>query len=105
MSPRDPNKFYYFHYRGLALFADGRYSEAGDWTERAIQDRPVYTSAHRSYVAFAALADQKERARLALAALKRTQPDVSLAWVEANQPQNDVLRARFIEGLRLAGLT
>ncbi|MBI1774859.1 MAG: winged helix-turn-helix domain-containing protein [Proteobacteria bacterium] len=104
MSPRDPFKQHYFHHYSLACCAAGRFTEAANWAQRALQERADYVLAHRSLVANCALAGDLERARAALTTLRRLQPGISLAWAEENLPYNDALRQRFVEGLRRAGL-
>ena len=78
--------------------------EAIDWARKTIQERPDYISGHRMLAVNSALTGDIERARAALAVSKRQQPGMSIAWVEKNMPMRGALLARYIEGLRLAGL-
>ena len=104
ISPRDSYKPQFFSFYAVAHMGAGRYREAADWCRRAIQERPDGSVFYRALVANCALSGDIDGARLALTELKRLNPGVSLAWMEANVPYGDALRAKYIEGLRLAGL-
>jgi hypothetical protein len=56
--------------------------------------------------AAAAMAGLNRAAETALQELRRTQPNISLAWIEHEMPfQRDVDRKRYLEGFQRAGLT
>jgi hypothetical protein len=45
-----------------------------------------------------------DEAREALARLKEWHPDLSIAWIEQNVPYTPGSMAKFLEGMRKAGL-
>jgi TolB-like protein len=105
ISPRDPFKGFFSAAAGFANFAAGRYAEATEWARLADSESPGSAVVHRLLVASAAQAGLLDEARTALAELKRMHPDVSLALVESSGALSDAdLRARYIDGLRKAGL-
>ena len=105
LSPRDSIQSANLSTIGTCHFIAGRYAEAADYQRRAVQLRPHFGTAWRSLVAAAGLAGDLALAASALASASRLQPNLTLAWVEAHhpivQPED---RARYIEGLRRAGL-
>jgi hypothetical protein len=51
------------------------------------------------------MAGQTEAAKLALQALRRAQPNISLVWIANHMPiRHDVEREHYLEGFRRAGL-
>ena len=105
LSPRDHTQAANLSIEGLCHFVAGRYIEAANAERRAVQLRSNFGTAWRTLTAAAGLADDLELARQGLAECRRLQPDVSLAWVEKYYPMIRVEdRARYIEGLRRAGL-
>jgi TolB-like protein/Tfp pilus assembly protein PilF len=105
LSPRDSIQSANLSTIGTCHFIAGRYAEAADYQRRAVQLRPHFGTAWRSLVAAAGLAGDLALAASALASASRLQPNLTLAWVEAHhpivQPED---RARYVEGLRRAGL-
>jgi tetratricopeptide (TPR) repeat protein len=105
LSPRDYTQAANLSVEGLCHFIAGRYAEAITCERRAVQLRPNFGTAWRTLTAAAGLADDLELARAALAECKRLQPNISIAWVEQYHPiVRSEDRARYIEGLRRAGL-
>ncbi|MER8389158.1 adenylate/guanylate cyclase domain-containing protein [Mesorhizobium sp. M1380] len=105
LSPRDHTQAANLSIEGLCHFVAGRYIEAATAERRAVQLRSNFGTAWRTLTAAAGLAGDLELARQGLAECRRLQPDVSLAWVEKYYPMIRVEdRARYIEGLRRAGL-
>ena len=91
---------------GTCHFVGGRYVEAAEFQRKAVQLRPNFTTAWRSLTAMAGLIGDKEQAESALAEILKIQPTLTLEWVEKYHPlvrAED--RAKYIEGLRKAGLT
>ena len=71
----------------------------------ALRQRADFVGAHSVLTAAAAMAGRTEEAREALAALRRTQPAVSLAWIGANMPIRHAAELEhYLEGFRRAGL-
>lgn len=105
LSPRDHTQAINLSIEGLCHLVAGRYSEAATAERRAVQLRPNYGMAWRTLAAAAGLAGDLELARHGLTECRRFQPNVSLAWIEKYYPMMRVEdRARYIEGLRRAGL-
>lgn len=105
LSPRDYSQAATFSIEGLCHLVAYRYEEAVIAERRAVQLRPDFGTAWRTLAASAGLAGDLELARHALAECRRLQPGISVAWVEKYYPlirAED--RARYIEGLRKAGL-
>ena len=51
------------------------------------------------------MAGEIEVAKAALQELRRTQPNISLAWIASHVPiKHDTAREHFLEGFRRAGL-
>ena len=94
-----------FSVEGLCHLVAHRYDEAVVAERRAVQLRPDFGTAWRTLAAAAGLAGDLELARQGLAECKRLQPNVSIAWVEKYYPMVRAEdRARYIDGLRRAGL-
>jgi TolB-like protein/Flp pilus assembly protein TadD len=105
LSPRDYTQAASLSIEGLCHFVAGRYAEAVTAERRAVQIRPDFGTAWRTLTAAAGLADELEQARMGLVQCKRLQPNLSIDWVEKYHPlirPDD--RAKYIEGLRRAGL-
>jgi adenylate cyclase len=105
LSPRDHTQAANLSIEGLCHLVAGRYAEAVTAERRAVQLRPNFGTAWRTLTAAAGLAGDRELAHQGLAECKRLQPSVSIAWIEKYYPlirAED--RARYIEGLRRAGL-
>jgi TolB-like protein/Flp pilus assembly protein TadD len=105
LSPHDYSQAMNFSIEGLCHLVAGRYADAVTAERRAVQLRPNYGMAWRTLSAAAGLAGELELARQALDQCKRLLPNVSIAWVEKYYPMiRTEDRARYIEGLRRAGL-
>ena len=73
---------------------------------RAVELRPHYGAPWRTLAAAAGLAGDRDTASHALSEAKRLQPSLSVDWIERYHPLvRSEDRARFIDGLRKAGLT
>ena len=65
-----------------------------------------FTGAYRVLAVSAGMSGDKGTAEMALAELRRTQPNLSLAWIATQLPWgNDADREHYLEGFRRAGLT
>jgi TolB-like protein/Tfp pilus assembly protein PilF len=105
LSPRDFTRSANFSTSGLCCFIAGRFDEAADLERRAVEMRPEFGTAWRTYAAAAGMAGRLEEAAEALKEAKRLQPTLSLEWVETFHPIVNVSdRATYIQGLRAAGL-
>jgi adenylate cyclase len=104
MSPQDPQNAIFNMALGVAHFLASRYAEAISFARKAIQQRGGVTSAHRIYIASLAQAGQIEEARVALQHLRELMPNISIAWCEQHVPYLPGPMAKFLDGLRKAGL-
>ena len=105
LSPRDYAQAANLSIEGLCHLVAGRYADAVTAERRAVQLRPEFwhglAHAHRSRGPRRRPGARATRPRRC----KRLQPNVSIAWIEKYYPLIRVEdRARYIEGLRRAGL-
>ncbi|MFO1068391.1 MAG: adenylate/guanylate cyclase domain-containing protein [Geminicoccaceae bacterium] len=104
LSPADPHLFDMQNAAGVATFLLGRDDEALAWAERALKAKPQIDSAGVVAVT-AALTGRATRAQEALRLMLALEPDMRLSNFAERYPlrrPGDV--ARWLEGLRLAGL-
>ena len=104
MSPHDPQNALFNVGLAAAHYLAGRYNEAIICGRKAMQQRFGLTNGHRIYIASLAQAGQLDEARAALAKLQELQPENSIAWIERNIPYTPGPMAKFLEGMRKAGL-
>ncbi|AZO38787.1 MULTISPECIES: adenylate/guanylate cyclase domain-containing protein [unclassified Mesorhizobium] len=105
LSPLDQTQAANLSVEGLCHLVAGRHAEAVRAERRAVLMRPNFGTAWRTLTAAAGLAGDLEIARQGLVECKRLQRNLSIDWVEKYHPlirAED--RARYIEGLRRAGL-
>jgi hypothetical protein len=89
----------------VAHYAAARYTDAAQYTTRALRLRPGFQGAQRLRCASLAQAGLLDEARSFLAMVRCEQPQLSIDWVRANVPyQTPELMERYLEGLRKAGL-
>jgi adenylate cyclase len=104
MSPQDPQNAIFNMALGVAHYLAGRYTEAITFGRKAVQQRDGTTAGHRIYIASLAQAGQIEDARIALQHLRELMPNISIAWCEQHVPYTPGPMAKFLDGLRKAGL-
>jgi adenylate cyclase len=104
MSPHDPQTFLFNVSLAIAHYLAGRYPEAIIFGRKAVQQRAGFSGGYRIFAASLAEAGQIDEARAAIEQLKKLQPDISIAWIEANVPYKPDTMAKLIAGLRKAGL-
>jgi adenylate cyclase len=104
MSPHDPQNALFNVGLAGAHYLAGRYNEAIVYGGKAVQQRFGLTNGHRIYIASLAQAGQIDAARAALAKLQELQSGHSIAWIERNIPYTPGPMAKFLEGMRKAGL-
>jgi adenylate cyclase len=106
-SPLDPLGARAFTY-GLAVahFAAGRYSEAVEWADRGLAAQLDYRPALRIKVTCCAHLGRIEEARDWLSRLLELEPALTIGKLKTTQPTfpNPEFLARYVEGLRKAGL-
>lgn len=103
ISPRDPQRHFLFQFHALVLFVARKYRESAEWSQKALQERPDFPGALRTRVAALALAGDLDLAASGCAELRRTQPGLTLDWLDRSADMTDEPRNRVLEGLRLAG--
>lgn len=104
-SPRDPSSAIYHGVAAYAQFVGRNYHEAIALARHATRQRGDLTGAYRVLTVAAGMAGQIELARSALEQLRRTQPNISLAWIANQLPwKHDEDREHYLEGFRRAGL-
>ncbi len=105
LSPQDPQNAVFFHVIGVAHYLAGDYSQAVEWTRRAVQMRPELVSAQRIHCASLAQDGEIEEAKAVLDRIRRLQPDISRSLLERTLPYSRPSdMAHFLEGLHKAGL-
>jgi TolB-like protein len=104
LSPREFSAIY----NGVvafAAFADGDYCEAIRLSRELVRQYGDFVVGHRVLAAAAGMVGDAELAAQALQGLRQAQPEISLAWVTTQLPIRHEESARYVEGLRRAGLT
>src|SRR5271166_5328644 len=104
MSPRDPQISMFNTALAAAHYQAGRYPEAVQFGRRSVHTREGLIAGYRIYIASLALAGQIEEARAALQRLREMHPDISIAWIEKYVPYTAGPMAKFVEGMRKAGV-
>ena len=105
LSPRDPSSAIYYGVAAYAQFVGRNYQEAIALAREAIRQRGDLSGAYRVLTVAAGMTGQIEVAKAALLELRRTQPNISLAWISTQLPWNlDADREHYMEGFRRAGL-
>ena len=104
MSPHDPQNSIFNTGIAVAHYLAGRYDDAIAGCRKAFQQRSGLARGARVYIASLAQAGRLDEARAALTRMKETHPDLSIAWIEQNVPYTPEPMAKFLEGMRKAGL-
>ncbi len=105
LSPLDPFSFNCFIGLGLSNFSLGQAAEAVRWCERAMREKSGMTWANRDLATFLAAAGRLDEARAACARLLESLPHLTVSGVaNALRFMEPKLLARYLEGLRLAGM-
>jgi TolB-like protein/cytochrome c-type biogenesis protein CcmH/NrfG len=105
LSPRDPFSAIYYGVAAYAQFVGKNYQEAIDLSREAIRLRGDFVGAYRVLTVAAGMAGQAAVASAALQALRRAQPNISLAWIANQLPWKlDSDREHYLEAFRRAGL-
>jgi tetratricopeptide (TPR) repeat protein len=105
LSPRDPFTAVYCGVAAYAQFVGRNYEEAMRFARDGIRERGDFVRAHRVLTAAAGMAGRHDVARAALKELRRSQPNISLAFIANHMPiKQDADREHYLEGFRRAGL-
>jgi TolB-like protein len=105
LSPQDPFSAIYNGVAAFAAYVERDYVEAIHLSREGVRQRNDFVGGHRVLTAAAGMAGNAALAAQALQALRRAQPNISLAWVATQLPLQKKELDHFIEGLRRAGLT
>ena len=104
-SPRDPSSAIYHGVGAYAQFVGRNYCKAIALAREATRQRGDLTGAYRVLTVAAGMAGQIDVAKAALEELRRTQPNISLAWIATQLPWKlDSDREHYLDGFRRAGL-
>ncbi|MBR1233842.1 winged helix-turn-helix domain-containing tetratricopeptide repeat protein [Bradyrhizobium sp. AUGA SZCCT0182] len=104
-SPRDPSSAIYYGVAAYAQFVGRNYCEAISLAREATRQRGDLSGAYRVLTVAAGMAGKIDVAKAALEELRRTQPNISLAWIATQLPWKlDADREHYLEGFRRAGL-
>jgi tetratricopeptide (TPR) repeat protein len=104
-SPRDPFAAVYCGVAAYCQYIGRNYDEAIRLSREALRQRSDFVGARRVLTASLGMAGETDAARLALAALRQVQPNISLAWLASQMPfEHEADRAHYLEGFRRAGL-
>jgi len=104
MSPHDPQNAIFHVGVAISHYMAGRYDDPIAACRIAFQQRAGMARGTRVYIASLAQAGRVEEARVALARMKETHPGLSIAWIEQNVPYTPDAMAKFLDGMRKAGL-
>jgi TolB-like protein/tetratricopeptide (TPR) repeat protein len=104
LSPGSPNRFAFVSHIGLAHSMAGRYAEAVEFGQRAVELEPNYFYGHLHLAISYAQIGRIEEARQEVAAARRIRPDITIAS-ETNQGMRYPERHKlWLDGLRKAGV-
>ena len=104
-SPRDPFAAIYCGVAAYCQYIGKNYAEAIRLSREALRQRSDFVGAHRVLTASLGMAGSTDAAKAALQELRRTQPNISLAWLAAGLPfEHEADKAHYLEGFRRAGL-
>jgi adenylate cyclase len=106
LSPLDPRLFVWQFFTALAHFCAGRFDEAASWAARALRGQPDYLGTIRILAASNALAGHLDEAQKTMARLHQLDPVLRISNLEEVMApfRRTEDRARYVEGMRKAGL-
>src|SRR4029079_4591223 len=104
-SPRDPFAAIYCGVAAYCQYIGKNYDEAIRLSREALRQRSDFVGAHRVLTAALGMEGGADAAKDALEGLRRTQPNITLAWLASELPfEHAADRAHYLEGFRRAGL-
>jgi TolB-like protein/cytochrome c-type biogenesis protein CcmH/NrfG len=104
LSPYDPFSAIFKGVLGYTAFVARDYDDAMRWAREGIRQRADFAWANRVLVAAAAMKGDTDAAEAALRDLRRTQPNISLAWLSRLPYAQAVEREHYLEAFGRAGL-
>jgi tetratricopeptide (TPR) repeat protein len=104
-SPRDPFAAIYCGVAAYCQYIGRNYDDAIRLSREGLRQRSDFVGAHRVLTAALGMSGETGAAKVALEALQRVQPSISLAWLGSEMPfEREEDRAHYLEGFRRAGL-
>jgi predicted Zn-dependent protease len=102
----DPRIWLWAASTARAHFFAGRYDEAATWAEKVLLEQPDHPGTIRIAAASNALAGRLKEAHEAMARIRHLDPALRLSNLDEVMPpfRRSEDRAKFVEGLRTAGL-
>jgi adenylate cyclase len=104
LNPKDPLDFDTWVGFSQAFMQLERDGEAVDAARQAALRGPNYVGSWRALAASLALTGKLEEAQTAMASLLQIEPNASLTRLKSMRAWTEAARARYFEGLRLAGI-
>lgn len=104
LSPAPPDNYVSLNGIASGHFSAGRYEEAICWAQRTIDAAPEYMYGHIFLAASNALTGRQREARLAIEAVLRLRPDLTVEGQSGRPMRFPDRRGRMLDGLRKAGL-
>ncbi len=105
LSPRDPFAAIYCGVAAYCQYVGRNYAEAIRLSREALRQRTDFVGAHRVLTASLGMAGDGDAAKAALEGLRRTQPNISLAWLANEMPfEHEADKVHYLEGFQRAGL-
>jgi TolB-like protein len=105
LSPFDPLRHFYDVNFAIAHLAAGRFDQAIEWAERALQSQPRIIQAIRVKIVAYAHTDRLVEARRELTRMLALYPDLTIStWRTVAGPFAPELLELYVKGLRRAGL-
>jgi len=106
LSPLDPRLFAWQFYTAMAHLHAGRYDDAAVWVEKALRDQPNYVASLFIAAATHALSGHLAEAQKFAGRLRQFNPQFRISnlgdvMTPFRRPED---RAKYVEGLRIAGL-
>ncbi len=106
LSPKDPMASMIFATRAFAHLLMDEYEEAEDWGRKSIGTPSAHQSAYSVHAAVLGFLDRKEEAHATMHAFHLAMPGTIIKRLSWALPYfaNESLMAKFVEGLRRAGI-
>jgi tetratricopeptide (TPR) repeat protein len=105
LNPKDPEAFRSENVMSAILLFKGKYDEAVSWVTRALAHQPNWLPALLTSAAANALAGNIDEARNVIVRMRQLEPAISISHFKEILPFRRLEdAARWIDGLRLAGL-
>jgi len=105
LSPREPLRFWWLMFYGLAEFAAGRYGNAVDWATKAIEVDPQFPAGLRLLASALGKLELLEEARAVAIRLNEVAPAATIELAKAIVPwKHDSDMENYLDGLRKAGV-